>query len=136
LVVITAVVRGVRGHPKKSDLRTHNPEVAGSNPAAAAATAPTLFLSFCAPIRRAGEQEFPGYCELGREPTLLGDGIPAVVRHLEWTPPDGAQVTQIQLYRVDGDRGLMATGTTTSASWDDLELGLEQLLLSVTAGPA
>jgi tetratricopeptide (TPR) repeat protein len=78
--------------------------------------------------------DFPGYRQFSREETEFANGGPAIVRRFEWTPPDGATVTQIQLYHVDGDRGLTATGTTTSASYDDLELDLEQLLLSIAAG--
>jgi tetratricopeptide (TPR) repeat protein len=78
-------------------------------------------------------EQFPGYRELKREQTEV-DGLPAVIRKFEWKPAEsGAPFTQIQLYQVDGPRGLTATGTTTSESWDDLEPDLEQLLLSIAA---
>jgi tetratricopeptide (TPR) repeat protein len=80
------------------------------------------------------EEEFAEFHELAVTETELTDGGSAILRRFSWTPSESAPVTQMQLYRVDGARGLTATATTSSASFSAIELELEQVLLSVAVG--
>jgi hypothetical protein len=80
------------------------------------------------------EEEFAEFDELAVTETELTDGGSAILRRFSWRPSESAPVTQMQLYRVDGARGLTATATTSSASFSAIELELEQVLLSVAVG--
>lgn len=69
--------------------------------------------------------EFPGYTEFTTEDIRMKGGRDAILRRFEWKPPDGAKVTQTQLYYVDGDRAYTATATTPTSELSryDLVLG-------------
>lgn len=73
-------------------------------------------------------QEFEGYREFRFEPTQLLGGRQCYLRHFEWSPPDGAPVTQIQLYYAEDGRGYTATATTPSAQFDRYAFRLRQIL--------
>ncbi len=64
-------------------------------------------------------KEFPHFQEFRMRPILIG-GHSAWQREFAWTPPDGVQVLQHQLYcvvvTVDGQRGVTATATAPSSS--------------------
>jgi hypothetical protein len=73
------------------------------------------------------QAEFPGYQELSFGETDLFGGRRGFMRRFRWTPPGSGEVTQIQLYCVDDERGYTATGTTPTAtlgSTEDILLGV------------
>ena len=83
------------------------------------------------------QKTLPSYVELGVEPTTFAGGRPAVLRRLEWTPPGGRRVTQLQVYAIDGERGYVATATTQSAWFERVEARLRRVLDSITLeGPS
>ncbi|MBM9468647.1 DcrB/PsbP domain-containing protein [Nakamurella leprariae] len=85
--------------------------------------------------------EFPGFRESSCERAVISART-VVVRTFEWTPPDGVQVSQIQLYCVvagrHGARGVTATATTPTPSFGRYRATfhsvLASLLIDDTAG--
>ena len=80
-------------------------------------------------------REFAGYEQLGYErvPVLgLADGFR---RRFTWTPVNGVPVTQVQLYALDGGRGVTATATTPSTAVGTNMGGLERLLDALRYDP-
>lgn len=75
--------------------------------------------------------EFPAFSEhaTGR---LDLDGVAAIWRRFSWTPPDGAPVTQLQLYATASGRGYTATATTLTTSWNRFEEQFHNTLRSLT----
>jgi hypothetical protein len=65
--------------------------------------------------------EFPGYVEIDLAPANLFGGMSALLRRFAWTPPDGVEVTQLQLYAVADGRGYTVTATSPSASFGTYE---------------
>lgn len=76
-------------------------------------------------------KEFPGYVELELEPTQAFGGLPAWRRRFTWTPPDGREVTQVQVYAATEGRGYTATATSPSVSFTSYERELAALLDSI-----
>jgi hypothetical protein len=76
--------------------------------------------------------EFPGYREISFGTTDLFGGQSGFVRKFEWTPPDGEQVTQIQIYYVESGRGYTATATTPTISLHKFESVLLDTLRALT----
>jgi hypothetical protein len=80
-------------------------------------------------------EEFADYHEHTFEPALVFGGRPGYLRHFEWTPPDGARVTQIQVYYAADGRGYTANATTPSASFDRYERDLRRLIDDLVLDP-
>jgi hypothetical protein len=74
-------------------------------------------------------KEFPGYRELAFEPMRMLGHRHGYLRRFQWNPPDGAEVTQIQLYCVEGERGYTATATTVATNFPAVEPVLTDILL-------
>jgi hypothetical protein len=79
-------------------------------------------------------KEFPAYQEFsyGQVPMFGSTGYR---RQFEWTPPDGAAVTQIQLYYATRGRGYTATATTPSSVFPAVEAVLNMVLESLAISP-
>jgi hypothetical protein len=73
-------------------------------------------------------REFPGFHEFSFEPIAAFGGRDAFKREFSWTPPDGVQVHQIQLYLVEQGRGFTATATTPEYHFDRMEADLRDIL--------
>jgi hypothetical protein len=73
-------------------------------------------------------KEFPGFHELSFEPVTAFGGREAFQREFTWSPPDGVQVRQIQLYFAEDGRGFTATATTPVYSFDRMEADLRDIL--------
>jgi hypothetical protein len=73
-------------------------------------------------------KEFPGYRQLRYERALVFGGRPGYEREFQWTPPDGVQVTQIQLYYAANGRGYTATATTPTVESSRFERDFRQTL--------
>jgi hypothetical protein len=83
------------------------------------------------------QRTLPAYVELGVESSTFAGARPAMLRRLEWTPPGGHRVTQLQVYAIDGDQAYVATATTQSAWFDRVEARLRRVLDSISIeGPA
>jgi hypothetical protein len=74
--------------------------------------------------------EFPAYREIRSEEMRAFGGLEGFMRLFEWTPQDGAPVTQIQVYAVADGRGLTATATCPTTEFSSVEL----LLVGVLEG--
>jgi hypothetical protein len=74
------------------------------------------------------ETEFPGFVPIAFEPMSVFGGRAGFRRKFEWTPPDGAQVTQLQIYYVENGRGYTATATSPSASFATHEEDLMEII--------
>ncbi len=74
------------------------------------------------------DTEFPDYVLHAFEPMLVFGGRRGRVRRFSWTPPEGVQVTQVQIYYVEAERGYTATATTPSSEYAELELELWEIL--------
>jgi hypothetical protein len=72
--------------------------------------------------------DFPEYQELEFVETQVFGGRTGYLRHFEWTPEGSERVTQIQLYYTENGRAYTATATTTTASFEELEPQLRQVL--------
>jgi hypothetical protein len=82
------------------------------------------------------EKVLPDYSEVSMEPITLPDERDAVLRMLRWTPPGGQEVTQLQLYSIEGDRACVGTATAQSAAFDRLQPDLRRALESMQPGAA
>ncbi|HKI66432.1 MAG TPA: DcrB-related protein [Solirubrobacterales bacterium] len=81
-----------------------------------------------------GEQlrsEFPGYRQIAFEPMRIMGGRDGFMRRFEWKPPDGVEVTQIQMYWVESSRGYTATATTSTPNFHATEGVLVRILESL-----
>jgi hypothetical protein len=63
-----------------------------------------------------------------------------VIRRLEWVPPGGRRIAQLQIYRIEGGQAFVATATTRSESFEGVESELRNLLAGLlverTRGPS
>jgi hypothetical protein len=73
-------------------------------------------------------KEFPEYDEKSFERVSILGGREGYMREFEWTPEDGAGVTQLQLYYAENGRGYTATATTPTHGFTDRALLLRQTL--------
>jgi hypothetical protein len=105
--------------------------------ASAEAVAPgTDLQTFVDGYGRLLQRTLPAYVELGVEPSTFAGGRPAMLRRLEWTPPGGHRVTQLQVYAIEGDQAYVATATTQSAWFDRVEARLRRLLDTISVDGA
>jgi tetratricopeptide (TPR) repeat protein len=74
------------------------------------------------------EKEFPQFKQKRFERMTMLGGREGYIREFEWTPEDGAPVTQLQLYYAEEGRGYNATATTPSAGFAERELVLLEAL--------
>jgi len=72
--------------------------------------------------------QLPGFQEISFEPSELSDGREGWLRRFTWDPPDAPNVTQSQLYYVEGERGYTATATSVAGEAARYDLQLSQLL--------
>ncbi len=82
-------------------------------------------------------KEFPGY----RETTFTEIGImgvpgPVYFREFAWTPPDGVEVSQMQIYAVHKGRGITATATTPTSSYARFRDVMGEIILSLVHAPS
>ena len=77
-------------------------------------------------------QEFPDYREIALEPMRMMGHRQGYLRRFEWAPPDGVEVTQIQLYYVEDSRGYTATATTPTTNFDKVAPALTGILEQLT----
>ncbi|MET0306814.1 MAG: DcrB-related protein [Solirubrobacterales bacterium] len=82
------------------------------------------------------EREFDGYRQMTLEPMRMMGGREGRLRRFVWHPPEGVEVTQIQLYSVEGSRGYTATATTPTSSFEELEPVLVDILQRLAIGGA
>jgi tetratricopeptide (TPR) repeat protein len=75
-----------------------------------------------------GVTELPEYKELGFGPSPVFGERPGLMRRFSWRPEDGEPVTQIQAYLVEGGRAYLATATTSTDAFEEMQLQLEQML--------
>ena len=77
-------------------------------------------------------QELQEYEEVSFGATKLFGGRRGFLRRFRWTPPEHEEITQVQLYYVEVDRGYTATATTPSA----IVASTEEVLLAILDGLA
>lgn len=80
--------------------------------------------------------EFPYYRELSFNSALVFGNRRGYMRRFQWTPPDGLQVTQIQLYFAEYGRGYAATATASTIYFERYAEQLEKILGSLRIGQA
>jgi len=80
-------------------------------------------------------REFPGFRQFSLEEFVLVSGQQGLLRRFEWTPPDGAPVTQMQFYYASNGRGYTATATATSKDISEVELQLSEILDGLAIEP-
>ena len=80
--------------------------------------------------------EFPGFREMTFAEIGI-DGIPGQTyfREFAWTPPDGVEVSQMQIYAVANGRGITATGTTPTTSFERYREALGEIILTLVHTP-
>jgi hypothetical protein len=76
-------------------------------------------------------EECAGYEELSFAPVDVFSGRAGWERTYRWTAEGGDDVTQIQVYYVARGRAYIATATTLSEIFDDVEPTLREVLASV-----
>lgn len=76
-------------------------------------------------------RELPGFAELDLSETTLASGAPGLMRRFRWTPEAGEPVTQLQLYALEGGKGVVATATAPADSFAELEPMLHELLRGI-----
>jgi hypothetical protein len=76
-------------------------------------------------------EHFPSYEELGVERVSTASGSEAVLRRFTWQPPEWPAVGQLQLYAVEGGRGLVVTASTEADRFAELEPVLREVVLGV-----
>jgi len=74
---------------------------------------------------------FPGFVQHSFGPDRVFGGHDGFRRVFSWTPDDGPQVTQMQLYLVLAGRSYTATATATAEDFDELSPLLEEMLLDL-----
>jgi tetratricopeptide (TPR) repeat protein len=79
-------------------------------------------------------KEFPEYDEQEFGPMVLFGDRHGYIRTFRWTPPDGVEVTQVQIYYAEGGRGYTATATAPSSEFGPRELLLREALGSLRIG--
>ena len=72
----------------------------------------------------------PNYQELRREHVLLADRRPAVLRRFRWQPEGGDAIEQLQVYFLQGSRGVAAT-LSSPRSLDQLESHALELIAGI-----
>jgi hypothetical protein len=77
------------------------------------------------------ESRTPNYEEVRRESVELTAGRAAIVRQFRWQPDGGAPVEQLQVYLVDGQRGVAAT-LSTPRPLAEVEPAFVDLLRGIT----
>jgi hypothetical protein len=81
-------------------------------------------------------EEFPQYEEITLQTTeMLGTGRRGYFRRFNWTPPDGHQVSQYQLYYVEAGRGYTMTATASTDAFLRYEVELLGILENVHLNP-
>ncbi len=76
-------------------------------------------------------EHFPGYEELGVERVPTASGSEAVLRRFTWQPPDWPAVGQLQLYAVQGGRGLVVTASAEADRFAEIEPALREVVLGI-----
>ena len=77
------------------------------------------------------QKEFPGFREHAYGEVIALGGRSGMMREFTWAPPDGVEVSQIQLYYVEDGRGYTATATTPASQFPARRVELRQILLAV-----
>jgi hypothetical protein len=78
------------------------------------------------------ESEFPGYRQQAFEEMVVFGNRRGFLRRFQWTPPDGVQVTQMQIYYIEDGRGYMSTATSPSSEFGRYEAEVLGILRSLS----
>jgi hypothetical protein len=78
------------------------------------------------------ENEFPGYRQQTFEEMVVFGKRQGFLRRFQWTPPEGVQVTQMQLYYVEDCRGYTCTATSPSTTFGQHEDEILAIMKSLT----
>jgi hypothetical protein len=79
--------------------------------------------------------QMPGFEEREFGPASDFLGRPGFRRVFGWTPPDGVEVTQIQMYAVADGRGYTATATAPASNFEAFAGTFHVMLSSLSLGP-
>jgi hypothetical protein len=79
--------------------------------------------------------QMPGFEEREFGPASDFLGRPGFRRVFGWTPPDGVEVTQIQMYAVADGRGYTATATAPASNFEAFASTFDVVLSSLRLGP-
>jgi hypothetical protein len=78
------------------------------------------------------DNEFPGYRQQTFEEMVVFGERQGFLRRFQWMPPDGVQVTQMQLYYVEDGRAYTCTATSPSTKFGRYEDEILAILKSLT----